>query len=149
MTPYFCWLSLPSPKDPTFWWNVDPLITSHPKTPYFLHSAATGSYFLFQFLRQIDHFCHFCHFFFQIPAFKALTERSEVTFSPSAPQFWTKIWLLTQWPSFLRLCSHQMPQTLEVWALHPYPFDIGVPPRGADYATGSYAHQMCSFIPLL
>ena len=50
---------------------------SHPNTPYFLHSAATGSYFMFQFHRQIDHFCHIRRFFFfflQIPAFKALTE---------------------------------------------------------------------------
>ena len=31
-------------------------------------------------------------------------------------------------PHFLRLCSHRMPQPLEVWALHPYPFDIGVAP---------------------
>ena len=41
---------------------------SHPKTPYFLHSAATGSCFLFQFHRQIDHVCHF-RLFFQIPFF--------------------------------------------------------------------------------
>ena len=64
MTPYFCWLSLMSLKDPTFFLVKYGLFDrSHPKTPYFLHSAATGSYFLFQFHRQIDHFCHFRWFF--------------------------------------------------------------------------------------
>ena len=28
-----------------------------------------------------------------------------------------------------------MPQPLEVWALHPYPFDIGVPPGVHDAAS--------------
>ena len=80
------------PKTPHFWWNVGSSITLIQRT-VFLHSAATGSYFLFQFHRQIDNFCHFRQFFFffQIPAFKALTE---------------------------------------MWAIHPYPFDIGVPSLG-------------------
>ena len=26
------------------------------------------------------------------------------------------------------MCSHRMPHPLEAWALHPYLFDIGVPP---------------------
>ena len=30
-------------------------------------------------------------------------------------------------PHFLKLYSRRMPQPLEVWALHPYPFDIEVP----------------------
>ena len=111
------------PKTPHFLVKCELFDRSHPKTPYFLHSAVTGSYFLFQFHRQIDHFCHFRRLFlfcfcffvfvfvffcfvfvfvfvclfvclfvfvfvffnFQIPAFKALTERSKVTFSPNAP----------------------------------------------------------------
>ena len=40
--------------------------------------------------------------------------------------FWR---LLTQWPLIFGNCSHWMPQPLEVGlCLHPYPFDIGVPP---------------------
>ena len=39
--------------------------------------------------------------------------------------------------SFLRLRSHRMPQTLEVWALHPYPFDIGVP-LGSNHQNGHH-----------
>ena len=78
ITTYFCWLSLLSPKDPTFFGEMHLHLL-------FLHTPVTGSYFLFQFHRQIDRFCHFQRFFLQIPAFKALTERSKVTFSPNAP----------------------------------------------------------------
>ena len=86
MTPYFCWLSLLSLKDPHFMVKCGLFYRSHPRPPFFfLHLAATGSYFLFQFHRLIDHFSHFRRFFPQIPAFKALTERSKVTFSPNAP----------------------------------------------------------------
>ena len=44
------------------------------------------------------------------------------------PNFEPKFGLSPNDPSFLRLCSHRMPQPLEVWPLYPYPFDIGVPP---------------------
>ena len=50
------------PKTPHFLVKCGLFDRSHPKTPYFLHSAATGSYFLFQFHRQIDHFCNFQRF---------------------------------------------------------------------------------------
>ena len=103
MSPYICWLSLLSPKDPTFLVNVDSSITLTQRLPYFLHSTATGSYFLFQFHRQIDHFCHFWRFCFQIPAFKALTERSKVTFSPNAPNFEPKFGFSPNDPSFFEI----------------------------------------------
>ena len=35
MTPYFCWLSLLSPKDPTYFGEIGLLNRSHPKTPLF------------------------------------------------------------------------------------------------------------------
>ena len=117
------------PKTPHFLVKCGLFNRSHPKTPYFLHSAATGSYFLFQFHQQIDHFCHFRQFFLlQIPAFKALTERTKVTFSPCPLILNQNLTSHPMTPHFLRLWSHWMPQPLEVWALHPYPFDIGVPP---------------------
>ena len=59
--------------------------------------------FLFQFYRQIDNFCHFRRFFFQIPAFKALTERSKVTFSPNAPNFEPKFGFSPNDPSFFEI----------------------------------------------
>ena len=65
MTPCFCWSSLLSPKDPTFfWWNVDSLIALTQRPRIFCIRLPQGSYFLFQFHRHIDHFCHFrCLFF--------------------------------------------------------------------------------------
>ena len=107
------------PKTQQFLVKCELFNRSHLKTPYFLHSTATGSYFLFQFHWQIDHFCHFWQFSLQIPAFKVLTERLKVTFSPNAPNFEPKFGFSPNDPSFLRLCSYQMPQPLEVWALHP------------------------------
>ena len=91
---------------------------SHPKTPYFLHSAATGSYFLFQFHQQIDHFCHFRWFF------------------PSNSCFYSAHWkiknnILTQCPLILNqnLASHPWPlifgdcvltECPSLWKCEPY-----------------------------
>ena len=100
MTPYFCWLSLLSPKDPTFFVKCGLFHCSHPKTPLCDKS-----------------FLPFLMFFLQIPAFRALTDRSKVTFSPNAPWFWTKIWLLTQWPLIFWDYSHRMPS---LWKCVPY-----------------------------
>ena len=86
------------------------------KTPYFLHLAATGRYFLFQFRLII--FAIFDNFFFQIPAFKAFTERSKVTFSPNAPLFWTKNWFLTQWSLILWDCV--LTECPSLWKCEPY-----------------------------
>ena len=154
MTPYFCWLSLLSPKDPT----CELFDRSHPKTSIFCIRLPLEATICFNFINklnyffytwQIDHFCLFRRFFFQIPAFKALTERSEVTFSPNAP-YWTKIWLLTQWPLIFWdcvLCPRAQP--LEVWALHPYPFDNGVlpppPPRACSSIKG-WTKKLISYI---
>ena len=66
----------------------------------------------------------------QIPAFEALTERSKVyELSYPMPLIWNQnLAYHPMTPHFWRLCSHRMPKPFEVWALHPYPFDIGVPP---------------------
>ena len=57
-----------SPNDPIFLLIVS-AVTQRPHILCVLfdvlHSAATGSYCLFQFHRQIDHFCHFRRFFFK------------------------------------------------------------------------------------
>ena len=119
MTPYFYWLSLLwHPNTPHFWWNVGSLI-------------AQEATFCFNFINKLISFAIFYDFFVCKFLLLELTERSKVTFSPAMPRnFWTKIWLFTQWP-LIGDCSHGMPQPLEVWALHkhPYPFDIGGPPR--------------------
>ena len=48
-------------------------------------------------------FLPFSTIFFQIPAFKALTERSKVTFSPKAPNFEPKFCLSPNDPSFFEI----------------------------------------------
>ena len=64
ITPYFCWLSLLSPKDPTLiWWNVGSLIALTQRPPIFLHSAATGRYFFFNFINKLIIFAIFDDFF--------------------------------------------------------------------------------------
>ena len=45
------------------------------------------------------------------------------------PNFEPKFGLSPNDPSFFEIVFSPIPQPLEVWALHPYQFDIGVPPR--------------------
>ena len=94
------------------------IVSAVTQTPPFLHSAATGSYFLFQFHRQIDNFCHFRRFFVQIPVFKTLSETSKVTFSPNDPLILSQqLASHPMTPHFLRLFSHRMPS---LWKCEPY-----------------------------
>ena len=70
MTPYFLLIvSAITQRSHTFGVKCRLFDRSHPKTPYFSHSAATGSYFLFQIHRRIDHFCRFRRFFFSNSCF--------------------------------------------------------------------------------
>ena len=111
MTPYFCWLSLLSPKDPTFFVKCGLFNLSHPKTPYFLHSAATGNYFLFQFYRQIDHFCHFRQFSFANSCFWSAHWKIKSNFLTQCPLILNQnLASHPMTPNFLRLCSHRMPK---------------------------------------
>ena len=99
------------------------------KDPLFLHSAATGSYFLFQFHRQIDHFCHFRRFFSSNSCFKSAHWKIKRNILTQCPLILNQnLASHPMTPHFLKFCSHRMPQPLDVWALHPYLFDIGVPP---------------------
>ena len=84
MIPYLCWLSLLSPKDPTlFWWNVGPLITLTQRPPTFCIQLPQEATF-YNFINNLRSFLPFSTIFFlQIPAFKALTKKSKVTFSPN------------------------------------------------------------------
>ena len=73
------------PKTPHFLVKCGLFDHSHPKTPYFfciwLQQEAT---FCFNFIDKLIIFAIFDDFV-QIPAFKAFTERSKVTFLPNTP----------------------------------------------------------------
>ena len=118
------------PKTPHFLVKYGLFDRSHPKTTYFLHSAATGSYFLFQFHQQIDHFFHFWQFFFlQIPAFKVLTEKIKSNILTQCPlNLNQNLASHPTTPHFLEIGFSPNAQPLKVWALHRYSFDIGVSP---------------------
>ena len=133
LTPYFCWLSLLSPKDPPFFGEMWALQSLLLKDPLFLHSTATGSYFLFQFHGPIDHFCHFQRFFFSSNScFESAHWKIKSKHTHPMPLILNQNWASHPvTPHFLRLCSHQMPQPLEVWALHLYPFELVCPPPRA------------------
>ena len=134
--PIFCWLSLlsPVPKDPTFFGEMWALRSLSPKDPlFFAFGCHRKLLFVSISSTNLIIFAIFDIFFSNaLPAFKALTERSKVTFSPNRLGYSLILnQNLASHPMthhFLRLCSHRMPQPLEMWALHPYPFDIGVPP---------------------
>ena len=97
MTPYFCWLSLLlSPKDPTF---VGSSIALTQRPPIFYIRLPPGSYVLFKFHQQIDHFCHFRWFFFS-NSWKAFTERSKSHSHPMPPNFEPKFGFSLNNPSF-------------------------------------------------
>ena len=84
-----------------------------PKDPLFfcirLPQEAT---FCFNFIDKLIIFAIFASFFLQIPAFKALTEISKVTFSSNAPSFFEIVFSPNGSASFTPV----------------HPFDIGVPP---------------------
>ena len=97
-TPYFqcCMLS---PNDPIFLlivsavtqrphifrWNVGSSIALTQRPPIFYIWLPQEATFCFNFIDKLIIFFTFLTILFQIPAFKVLTERSKVTFSPNAP----------------------------------------------------------------
>ena len=115
------------------------IVSTVTQRPHILwcNTAATGRYFFFYKIhRQIDHFCHFRRFFLQIHAFKALTERSKVTFSPNAPLN-QNLASHPMTPHFLRLCSYRMPASL--WKCEPYTrihLILQCPPPGGGVEQG-------------
>ena len=79
------------------------------KDPYFLHSAATGSYSLFQLYQQIDHFCHFRLFFFANSCFKSVQWKIKSNIlSQCSLNLNHNLAFHPMTPHFLRLCSHRM-----------------------------------------
>ena len=76
---------------------------SHPKTPYFLHSAATGSYFLFQFHWQIDFFCRFRRFFSKILLLKHSLKDQKKRSHPMPHNFEPKFGFSPNDPSFFEI----------------------------------------------
>ena len=115
-----------------FWWNVGSSIALTQRPP----------------IRQIILTILTIFLLLQIPAFEALTERSKVyELSYPMPLIWNQnLAYHPMTPHFWRLCSHRMPKPLEVWALHPYPFDIGVPPPpGRPYIDNRSNHKVSNW----
>ena len=74
------------PKTPTFFDEMRALRSLLPKDPLFFALCCHRRLLLFQFIDKLIISAIFHDFFFfAIPAFKALTERSKVTFSPNVP----------------------------------------------------------------
>ena len=117
------------PKTPYFWWNVSSSIALTQRPPIFWLWLPQKLLLFVSISSTNWSFSMIFFFFLQIPPFKALTERSKVTFSPNAHYILNQnLTSHPMTPHFLRLCSHRMPNPLEVWALHLYLFDTGVPP---------------------
>ena len=137
------WLSLLSPKDPTFLVKCGLFADrSHPKTTYFFAcgchrkllfvSISSTNWSFLPFSTFFFCFVLFC--FFQFPAFKALTERSKVIHShPMPPNFEPKFGFSTNDPSFFEIVFSPNPPAFGSMSLTPVSiWYIGVPPPPSD-----------------
>ena len=110
-----------------FWWNVGSSIAL--KTPYFFAFGCHRKLLFVPISSTNWSFLPFSTiFFFKFLLLKRSLKDQNKHFHPMPLILNQNLASHTMTPHVLRLCSHRMPQPLEVWALHPYPFDIGVPP---------------------
>ena len=149
MTPYFCWLSLLSPKCEM--WALRSLSPKDPLCFAFGYHRALLFFFLlffffffFSISKTNGSFLPFSTIFFQIPAFRKRSLKIKSNILTQCPLILNQnLASYPMTPDFFRLCSHRMPQPLEVWALHPYLFHIGVPPPSPiDDVVNKIPHKM-------
>ena len=91
MTPYFADCLCCHPKTPHCFCKMWALRSLSPKDPLFFAFSCHRKLLFVSVSSTNNHFCHFWQSFLHIPAFKALTERSKVTYyhpmPPNKPKF--------------------------------------------------------------